>query len=130
VPLEIHVDHERRLVEVEAIGEIAPRELLDYLHRLVVEEAMPYRKLFDATRSTFNFTDHQVMEAAAWLSAYRMHDRGPVALIARSDETVAMLRRYMNLAGDWPPARLFSSVERARRWLDTMPTPAATPKND
>ena len=61
MPLQIHVDHERRLVEVEAIGEIAPRELLDYLHCLAVEEAMPYQKLFDATRSTFNFTDDQVI---------------------------------------------------------------------
>lgn len=130
MPLEIHVDHKRRLVLVEAIGEIAPRELLDYLHRLVVEEAMPYQKLFDATRSTFNFTDHQVMEAAAWLSAYRTFDRGAVALVGRSDDTVAMLRRYMNLAGDSPPARLFSSVERARRWLNTMAAPAAKPTGD
>lgn len=130
MPLEIHVDHKRRLVEVQAIGEIAPRELLDYLHRLVLEEAMPYQKLFDATRSTFNFTDHQVMEAAAWLSAYRAFDRGAVALIARSDETVAMLRRYMNLAGDSAPARLFSSVERARRWLNAMAAATAKPAND
>lgn len=130
MPLEIRVDHERRLVEVEAVGEIAPRELLDYLHRLVVEEAMAYQKLFDASRSTFNFTDDQVMEAGAWLSAYRDFDRGPVALIARSDETVAMLRRYMNLAGESAPARLFSSVERARRWLTTMAPPAAKPASD
>jgi hypothetical protein len=130
VPLEVHVDHKRRLVKVEAIGEIAPRELLDYLHRLVVDEAMPYQKLFDATRSTFNFTDHQVMEAAAWLSAYRTFDRGAVALIARSDETVAMLRRFMNLAGDSPPTRLFSSVERARRWLNAMEAPADKRTND
>jgi hypothetical protein len=130
VPLEIKVDHERRLVEVQAIGEITPRELLDYLHRIVVEEAIPYQKLFDASRSTFNFTDEEVMEAAAWLSAYRAANRGAVALIARSDETVAMMRRYMNLAGDSPPARLFSSVARARRWLDTMAAPAAKPLND
>ncbi|MBL6614575.1 MAG: hypothetical protein ISP49_07635 [Reyranella sp.] len=130
MPLEIKVDHERRLVEVQAIGEITPRELLDYLHRIVVEEAIPYQKLFDASRSTFNFTDEEVMEAAAWLSAYRAANRGAVALIARSDETVAMMRRYMNLAGDSPPARLFSSVARARRWLDTMAAPAAKPLND
>lgn len=130
MPLEIRVDHKRRLVEVQAIGEIAPHELLDYLHRLVIEEAMPYQKLFDASLSTFNFTDEQVMEAAAWLSAFRAVDRGAVALIARSDETVAMLRRYINLAGGSPPARLFSSVERARRWLNTMAAPAAKPMND
>ena len=119
MPLNCTLDHDKHLVHVDATGPVALDDVLAYFDRLVVENATPYPKLFDASRATAELSDADVMVLGARVSAYSLHDpRGPLALVARNERTVEFLRRYMNLGMARRPAMLFRRVEDARRWLD------------
>jgi hypothetical protein len=119
VPLQVSIDHQQRFVHVAASGVVKLPEVLDYYHRLVVEEAMRYPKLFDASRGKVALSTDDLMELAAWVNAYTTFDpRGPVAIVAVSDANTAVMRLYVTLSRSTRPVKLFTSVVKARRWLD------------
>ena len=119
MPLQVSIDHEQRFVHVAVSGVVKLPEVLDYYHRLVVEEAMRYPKLFDATRGEVELSADDLMELAAWVSAYATFDpRGPVAIVAVSDANTAVMRLYVTLSRSTRPVKLFTSVVKARGWLD------------
>jgi hypothetical protein len=83
---------------------------------------MPYRKLFDASDVDLRLSDDDIMTLGAWVSAYAAIDpRGPIAIVAVSDETRDLMRRYMNLGGAKRPVKLFKSRDIARKWLEAEP---------
>jgi hypothetical protein len=126
VPLRIDIDHAQRLVHTKAEGLIVLSELLEYFDRVAVNDAMPYAKLFDATKAQFSVSDDDMMVLGARVSAYAaMEPRGPIALIVGSDETFALGARFANLGGARRPLRIFRNVEEGRGWLAAQP--AVTP---
>lgn len=121
MPIRCKIDHDRRFVHVEATGPVTLDDVLAYFDRLVVENAMPYPKLFDATAAQADLSDNDIMTMGARVSAYALHDpRGPLALVAKDEHIVNFLRRFMNLGLARRPAMLFRRVEDARQWLDQM----------
>ena len=48
MPVRFTIDHAERYVTVRAEGIVLLDEILDYFDALVIQNAMPYRKLFDA----------------------------------------------------------------------------------
>jgi hypothetical protein len=115
------IQHDKRFVHVEATGPVTLDDVLAYFDRLVVENAMPYPKLFDATRAIAELSDADIMVLGARVSAYSLLDpRGPLALVAQNERIVQFLRRFMNLGMARRPARLFRRIEDARRWLDRI----------
>jgi hypothetical protein len=122
VPLRIDIDHGRRLVHTIAEGVVGLNEILDYFDRVAVDDAMPYSKLFDASKARFSISDDEMMVLGARVSAYAsMEPRGPIALIVGSDEDFILGRRFANLGGAKRPLRIFRKVEEARTWLATQP---------
>lgn len=112
-------DHANRFVYVTAEGDVYVQEVLDCYDRFVVQDAMSYAKLWDATTATLRFSDEDVMTLGAWTSAYaEFEPRGPIAIVAVTDDCRDMMRRYMGVAHAKRPLRLFSSVDHARKWLD------------
>jgi hypothetical protein len=121
MPIRCTIDHDKRFVHVEATGPVTLDDVLAYFDRLVIENAMPYPKLFDASRATAELSDADVMVLGARVSAYSLHDpRGPLALVAQNERIVEFLRRFMNLGMARRPAMLFRRVDDARRWLDRI----------
>lgn len=124
MPISVHIDHEARLVRSVATGPVTFQDTWSYHETLVVEDALSYAKLMDATDATFLHDDDEVMRLGARVSAYNdVPNRGPVAVIARDEEQRGMLRRYFNLAGDAFPTALFESEPEARRWLREVGEP-------
>ena len=122
VPLRIDIDHDRRLVHTRAEGLIDLSEVLDYFDRVAVSDAMPYAKLFDATKARFSISDDDMMVLGARVSAYAsMEPRGPIALIVSSDEDFVLGRRFANLGGAKRPLQIFRDEEKGRKWLETQP---------
>ena len=116
--VEYRVDHEKGFVIVRAHGAVVLRELLDYFDALVVQNAMGYRKLFDAREAEPRLSDDDVMVLGARVSAYAAYDpRGPVAAVTMGKNASAIIQRFMNLGGAQRSMRLFGSIEEARRWL-------------
>lgn len=121
MPIVCKIDHDRRFVHVEARGLVTIDDVFAYFDRLVVENAMPYPKLFDATAAQADLSDDDIMTMGARVSAYALHDpRGPLALVAKDEQIVNFLRRFMNLGLARRPAMLFRRIEDARRWLDQI----------
>ena len=122
MPLHCTIDHSRRFVHVVTEGVVVLDEILKYYDSLVTGDAMPYRKLFDDTDGDLRLSDNDIMTLGAWVSAYAAMDpRGPIAIVAVSDETRDLMRRYMNLGGAKRPVKLFHSVGTARQWLEAEP---------
>ena len=118
MPVDFEIDHAERFVRVRAYGVVRLSEILDYLDALVVQDAMPYPKLFDAREAEPELSDDDVMILGARVSAYAvMEPRGPVAAVAVTKKAGDILQRFMNLGGAQRPMRLFASVEEARAWL-------------
>ena len=111
-----------RYVTVRAEGIVVLDEILDYFDALVTQDAMPYRKLFDARGAEPRLSDDDVMVLGARVSAYAAFEpRGPVAAIASPGEAANILSRFINLGGASRAMRLFHSVDQARQWLAEQP---------
>jgi hypothetical protein len=123
MPITCTIDHGRRFVSVAAHGPVTLDDVLGYFDKLVVENAMPYPKLFDATNAEPVISDEDLMVLAARVSAYSIYDpRGPVAMVGGSTETKNILRRFMNLGRAPRAAMMFSRVRDARLWLQSLET--------
>jgi hypothetical protein len=122
VPLDIVIDHPRRLVHTTAAGIIVLQEILDYFDTVVVQNGLPYAKLFDAAGAEFSLSDDDMMVLGARVSAYgQMEPRGPIALIVGSEADNDLGRRFANLGGAKRPLRIFRNVDHGRKWLETSP---------
>ena len=118
MPVQFEIDHAERFVRVKAHGVVRLSEILNYFDALVLQDAMPYPKLFDAREAEPDLTDDDVMILGARVSAYAvLEPRGPVAAVAVTKKAGDILQRFMNLGGPQRPMRLFASVEEARAWL-------------
>ena len=119
MPIRCTIDHVQRSVLAEAEAPLVLQDILAYLDRLVVEGAMPYPKLFDVSTAKPQLSDQDVMVLGARVSAYAAFaPRGPLAIVARSDEAREAVRRFMNVGRGERPAMMFDSIKAAREWLD------------
>jgi hypothetical protein len=122
MPVRFTIDHDERYVTVRAEGIVVLDEILDYFDALVTQNAMPYRKLFDARDAEPRLSDDDVMVLGARVSAYaELEPRGPIAAIASPVAAADVLRRFMNLGGAARAMRLFHSIDEARKWLAQQP---------
>lgn len=120
--MQFNIDHQKRYVDVRGVGDVFLQEILDYFDALVVENAMPYRKMIDMRGVRPRIDDNDIMTLGARVSAYaNMEPRGPIAVVSTASESDVFIRRFMNLGGAKRPMRLFNSLDAARNWLESMP---------
>ena len=121
MPIDYTIDHEQRLVHATAHGVVVLQDILDYFDAVSINDAAPYRKLFDARTMEPRLDDDDFMVVAARISAYAQFDpRGAVAAVATTFEAVSALRRYANFfGGEDRPVRLFDTIEAACAWLNS-----------
>jgi hypothetical protein len=118
MPISFHIDHAKRHVSVEGTGIVTLDDILVYYEAMVVGEAMPYRKLFDASNCDLQLSDDDLMTLGAWVSAFSQFDpRGLIAVLYTSEPNENALRRYMNLGGAKRAVKIFRSRTRALKWL-------------
>jgi hypothetical protein len=125
MPAEWTISHEEHLVTVRAEGLIGLKDIEPYLDDLMVRGVMPYRKFLDARGGVPDLSDQDMMALGARVSAYaQMGPRGPVAVVVDPGRAYDAALRFMNLAGATRPGEVFTSVDKARRWLNSQPIPA------
>lgn len=118
MPISIDVDHEARIVRAVATGQVTFADTWAYHEMLVLEDALSYAKMMDATEATFVHDDEEIMRLGARVSAHAdVMDRGPVAVVVHDETQRDMIRRYFNLTGGAFPTALFETELEARRWL-------------
>jgi hypothetical protein len=118
----LEIDHAKRFVHVRFEGITTLKDLEDYLDEVVVQGAMPYRKLVDSRKAIGQYDDADMMAMGARISAYAaLEPRGPIAVVLISDDQLAVTERIHNLGGAKRPARIFFSETQARKWLAEQP---------
>ncbi len=101
---------------------MALQDILAYFDSVMVQNAMPYDKLFDAARGQFLLSDEDMMVLGARVSAYAAADpRGPIAIIVGDEQTNLLAHRFANLGGAKRPVRIFRNIAEARWWLSSRP---------
>jgi hypothetical protein len=120
MPVRYTIDPSTRFVHAVAEDEVTLDDIETFLDAVVVAEALPYRKLFDGRTAYGKYTDSDLMQLAARISAYAaVEKRGPTAIVPSRDY-YELAARFINLNKNGP-ARVFLDVEEARRWLDAQP---------
>src|SRR6185369_11216926 len=83
MPLEWKISHPDRMVEAVGKGPVGLQDIERYLDDVMVSEALPYRKIFDASQATSALTDNDMMMLGARMSAYvGLGPLGPLAIVA------------------------------------------------
>ncbi len=119
--LHLVVDHGQPLVRVEVSGRVVADEVFEQFNRLELENALAYPKLVDARRMQVGFGSEELMQFAAAINGLgAVEHLGPLAVVATSDEATAVVRRYINLSESQRPAKLFSSISKALKWLNAQ----------
>jgi hypothetical protein len=121
MPIRFDIDHDKRFVHAVAEGYVTLKDMEAYLDAVVVQGALPYRKLWDCTKVVYEYDDADMMALGARISAYANFDpRGPSAIVATSAGAIDASMRFINLGGAKRPAKIFNSEAKARQWLDAQ----------
>ncbi len=122
MPIEYTIDHDQKFIHARVLGTIELKELEDFMDAVVAGNALAYRKLFDGTQGDGTHTDGDVMTLAARAAAYAtLAKRGPLALVPKPGPGTELAQRYVNVGKFNGEARIFESVEAARKWLECQP---------
>jgi hypothetical protein len=123
MPIKFTIDHDTRYVEARVEGETRLEDIESFLDAVVLEGALPYRKLFDGRLAIGVYNDNDVMMLGARMSAYaaNLAPRGAVALIAANQESSDLAMRFLNLSKSNRPAKVFLAEDEAREWLAAQP---------
>jgi hypothetical protein len=123
MPIHLTIDHEKRFVHARVEGLITLRDIEDFSDAVVAQDALTYRKLFDASAADGTYNDDDVMTLAARATAYAaLAERGPLALVPRKGGPGELARRYVNLGRFSGQAKIFTTADEARAWLDSLTT--------
>jgi hypothetical protein len=121
MPIRWTISHDERLVMVTADGLVTLLEIEAYFDAVVVAGAQPYAKLLDASTMEVRLSDADVMAVGARMSAYvkdQKWEGGPAAFVATSRVNREFIKRFINLTASPRQAKIFQTVNEARRWLD------------
>jgi hypothetical protein len=121
MPIRFAIDHQRRFVRASAEDNVTLDDIETFLDAVVVADALPYRKLFDGRTAFGKYTNDDLMRLAARMSAYSALERRGAAAIVPSPDYFELAARFVNLAKDDRPVRVFLDVAEAERWLEAQP---------
>ena len=120
MPLHWTIDHEKRLLVATTEGDLTDSDLRAYLQRVTAAGAMPYAKIFDATKGRSFLKADQIEELGEWLQAYmntRGAEVGPLAIVVASPEHFVQAEFFSDVAAGRRPVRVFRDHGSAHAWL-------------
>jgi len=119
VPITWNILADERMVVARADGPVTLHDIQDYLDAVVVADAQPYSKLFDAGTMVLQLSDEEVMLLGARMSAYSgaFDTAGPLAFVATSLAVEGFAKRFLNVASVQRPSKICKTVEEAKAWL-------------
>lgn len=119
MPVQWTISKPHRLVIAVARDELRLEDVESYLDGLAVADALPFRKIFDATHATIMLSDADMMAIAARIRAYLKVDKlGPLAIVAVIERAYQQARLFEVLAEGDRPIKIFPELHHAREWLD------------
>lgn len=122
MPIRWKIERDRKLVSIVTEGEVTLKDIEAYLDDLVVNDAMVFAKLFDASDLVPVANDSELMELGARIRAYaQTMGSGPLAFVVRTTEARQIIDRFINLAQANRPVGVFFTRDEAVEWLEKLP---------
>ena len=113
-------DHDRKLVEIVLVDATGPEEAERFFDAFEAANAIPYRKLVDATKATAEIDDKVMAIVTARLAKYRDMNPGPLAVAVHSVYFDSLAKLFLLAVDAERRARVFRTVPEARAWLDEI----------
>ena len=119
MPIAWKISAAERLVSARTDGPVTLQDIQDYLDAVVVADAQPYAKLFDAGNMVLQLSDDEMMLLGARMSAYSsaFDTAGPLAFVATTLAVEGFAKRFLNVASVQRPSKIFKTVPEAKAWL-------------
>ena len=121
MPVTFAIDHERRLVHARAEGVVRVKDIEAFLDAVAVENALPYRKLFDGRGAIGRYDAADIAVLSARVNTLSHIDRRGALALVTSPRYAALADRFVVLVSSGRPARAFLDEDEARRWLEEQP---------
>jgi len=121
MPVHWTVDSEARLFEVTCTGVVEADEIHRMLDVLVGSDALGYRKLFDGSQADTRMGPLDILSIGVRMRGLHGDGTrlGPLAVVIPPDKYPLLSRILGIVASPRRPMRIFSEVDRARKWLDS-----------
>ena len=114
-----YISHPRRLMLVVAKGDIQPHDFARLFESIDAAKASPYRKIFDVTGLTTEFTPDMIGIFASWVRQREAErEVGPIAIVAGSPQTHDHATQFAKQARGSRLIQVFQQRQEARRWLE------------
>ena len=123
MPLHWIVDSKERLVIAIAEGAVTRAEVENYLTVMNGAGTLSYRKLFDCSRGDTAMSADDMLAIGVQIRARHATTGtlGPLAIVVAPAKSEPILRVLGILAAANRPMRVFSDIEPARRWVESLP---------
>lgn len=121
MPVHWTIDSEAKIFEVTCTGVVEADEIHRMLEVLVGSDALGYRKLFDGSQADTRMGALDILSIGVRMRGLHGGARrlGPLAVVIPPDKYPLLSRILGILASPRRPMRIFSEVDRARKWLDS-----------
>jgi len=121
LPITWKISANERLVLARAEGPVTLKDIENYLDAIVMSDAQPYAKLFDAGTMVLQLSDDELMLLGARMSAYgSAFAAGPLAFVTTMLAVEGFAKRFLNVAGSVQrPSKLCKTVDEAKAWLQS-----------
>lgn len=125
MPLRWTIDSQDRLFTAIAEGFVNRSEIDACLDAAEGSGALAYRKLFDGSRGDIDLTADDLLQVGVRLRQFHtLGPMGPLAFVLPVGRGERLARVLGVLATADRPMRIFYTVKKARRWLESV-RPAA-----
>lgn len=123
MPLHWNIDHDRQRVSATLLETTTEQEMYDFLGEVIGAGAMPYAKLFDATRAIKWITPNRIGPIASTARLYgrmRLGPIGPLAIVVQGAQANKRAEEYALLSDASRLVRIFEKLEKAESWLSSL----------
>ncbi|MBY0319694.1 MAG: hypothetical protein K2X72_13305 [Reyranella sp.] len=122
MPLHWTINPLEQLVVCVSQGAVTKDELMAYFKALEEAGASHYRKLLDASTAECRLTADEIAEIAAYAKTLKWQGTpGPMAIFTGSSGNDDFVRAIGGLLRPGRRLRTFSTIHKARHWLDRAP---------
>lgn len=130
MPIDLEIDHDRRLLIATARGALNLPDVTDYLARLIFDATLSRRKIFDGRDAWLHLPQDQVGVLAQPVRAIASRwPRRPVAIVKTTPRGVAGAHLCMRIPAADRPSQQFPTLGAARVWLEADFVSPTDPSN-
>lgn len=113
------IDTENCLMVAVAEGWVTRPEVEDYFDAIIANQALTYRKVFDASKGGTLMTADDLLPLGVRVrSMHAAGQMGPLAIIVAPGKGKRLVRTFGMLAVADRPMQVFENVAQAYRWIE------------